>query len=70
MEKTSLSSNDLANLKDLFQENYLIIKQTKEYEKKVVNNELRLFLKQIRNDHEEILINILKLLDEKERIIW
>lgn len=69
MEKTSLSSNDLANLKDLFQENYLIIKQTKEYEKKVVNNELRLFLKQIRNDHEEILINILKLLDEKERII-
>ena len=69
MEKTSLSSNDLANLKDLFQENYLIIKQTKEYEKKAVNNELRLFLKQIRNDHEEILINILKLLDEKERII-
>lgn len=70
MEKTSLSPNDLANLKDLFQENYLIIKQTKEYEKKAVNNELRLFLKQIRNDHEEILINILKLLDEKERIIW
>lgn len=70
MEKTSLSPNDLANLKDLFQENYLIIKQTKDYEKKVVNNELRLFLKQIRNDHEEILINILKLLDEKERIIW
>lgn len=69
MEKTSLSPNDLANLKDLFQENYLIIKQTKEYEKKAVNNELRLFLKQIRNDHEEILINILKLLDEKERII-
>lgn len=69
MEKTSLSPNDLANLKDLFQENYLIIKQTKDYEKKVVNNELRLFLKQIRNDHEEILINILKLLDEKERII-
>ena len=70
MEKTSLSPNDLANLKDLFQENYLIIKQTKDYEKKAVNNELRLFLKQIRNDHEEILINILKLLDEKERIIW
>ena len=70
MEKTSLSPNDLANLKDLFQENYLIIKQTKDYEKKIVNNELRLFLKQIRNDHEEILINILKLLDEKERIIW
>ena len=69
MEKTSLSPNDLANLKDLFQENYLIIKQTKEYEKKAVNNELRLFLKQIRNDHEEILINILKLLDEKERTI-
>lgn len=69
MEKTSLSPNDLANLKDLFQENYLIIKQTKDYEKKAVNNELRLFLKQIRNDHEEILINILKLLDEKERII-
>lgn len=69
MEKTSLSPNDLANLKDLFQENYLIIKQTKDYEKRVVNNELRLFLKQIRNDHEEILINILKLLDEKERII-
>ena len=30
MEKLTLSPNDLTNLKELFQENYLIIKQTKE----------------------------------------
>ena len=31
MENLTLSPNDLTNLKELFNENYLIIKQTKEY---------------------------------------
>lgn len=69
MEKLALSPNDLINLKELFQENYLIIKQTKEYERKTHNNEIRLILKQIRDSHEENLLTIMKLLDEKERII-
>ena len=69
MEKLALSPNDLTNLKELFQENYLIIKQTKEYERKTYNNEVRLILKQIRDSHEENLLTIMKLLDDKERII-
>ena len=69
MEKLSLSPTDLTNLKELFQENYLIIKQTKEYERKTYENEIRLILKQIRNSHEENLLTIMKLLDDKERII-
>ena len=69
MEKLALSPNDLTNLKELFQENYLIIKQTKEYERKTYNKEVRLILKQIRDSHEENLLTIMKLLDDKERII-
>ena len=69
MEKLTLSPNDLTNLKELFQENYLIIKQTKEYERKTYDNEIRLILKQIRDSHEENLLTIMKLLDDKERII-
>ncbi len=69
MEKITLSPNDLTNLRELFQENYLIIKQTKEYEKKTYNNEIRLILKQIRDSHEDNLLTIMKLLDDKERII-
>lgn len=69
MEKIMLSPTDLTNLKELFQENYLIIKQTKEYERKTYNNEIRIILKQIRDSHEENLLTIMKLLDDKERII-
>ncbi len=69
MEKITLSPTDLTNLKELFQENYLIIKQTKEYERKTYNNEIRIILKQIRDSHEENLLTIMKLLDDKERII-
>ena len=69
MEKLNLSSNDLNNLKDLFNENYLILKQTKEYERKTINYEIKKVLKQIRDIHEQNLLIIMKLLDEKERII-
>lgn len=69
MEKLNLSPNDLNNLKDLFNENYLILKQTKEYERKTINYEIKKVLKQIRDVHEQNLLIIMKLLDEKERII-
>lgn len=69
MEKLALSPNDLTNLKELFNENYLIIKQTKEYERKTYNKEIKLILKNIRDTHEQNLLTIMKLLDEKERII-
>ena len=69
MKKIEISTNDLKNLKDLFSENYLIIKQTKEYEKKVFDDKNRIILKQIRDIHQDNLLTIMKLLDEKERII-
>ena len=69
MENITLSSNDLTNLKELFNENYLIIKQTKEYERKTYDKEIKIILKNIRDTHEQNLLTIMKLLDEKERII-
>ena len=69
MENLTLSPNDLTNLKELFNENYLIIKQTKEYERKTYDKELKIILKNIRDTHEQNLLTIMKLLDEKERII-
>lgn len=69
MENLTLSPNDLTNLKELFNENYLIIKQTKEYEKKTYDKEIKIILKNIRDTHEQNLLTIMKLLDEKERII-
>ena len=69
MEKLNLSPNDLNNLKDLFNENYLILKQTKEYERKTTNYDIKKILKKIRDVHEQNLLIIMKLLDEKERII-
>ena len=48
---------------------YLIIKQTKEYERKTTNKDIKIILKRIRDSHEENLLTIMKLLDEKERII-
>ncbi len=69
MENITLSSNDLTNLKELFNENYLIIKQTKEYERKTYDKEMKIILKKIRDTHEQNLLTIMKLLDEKERII-
>ncbi len=69
MEKLVLSPNDLTNLKELFQQNYLIIKQIKGYERKSFNNRIKVLLKQIRDIHEENLLTIMKLLDDKERII-
>ena len=69
MEYITLSSNDLTNLKELFNENYLIIKQTKEYERKTYDKEMKIILKKIRDTHEQNLLTIMKLLDEKERII-
>ena len=70
MEKVSLSKKDLMNLKELFEENYLILKQTKKYEKNSVDNNIKLLLKEIRNNHQDNLLTIMKLLDEKERILW
>ncbi len=69
MKKVTLSPNDLINLKEIFNENYLIIKQTKEYERKTTNKDIKIILKRIRDSHEENLLTIMKLLDEKERII-
>ena len=69
MENLTLSPNDLTNLKELFNENYLIIKQTKEYERKTYDKEMKIILKKIRDTHEQNLLTIMKLLDEKERII-
>ena len=69
MEKITLSPNDLNNLKKLFQENYLIIKQIKSFERKVFNNKIKVLLKELRDIHEENLLTIMKLLDDKERIM-
>lgn len=69
MKQLTLSPNDLINLKELFTENYLIIKQTKEYEKKSTNKDIKILLKEIKDTHEQNLITIMKLLDDKERIM-
>lgn len=69
MQKLTLSPNDLINLKELFNENYIIIKQVKEYERKTYDREIKLILKEIRDTHEQNLLTIMKLLDDKERII-
>lgn len=69
MENKTLSPTDLTNLKELFNENYLIIKQIKDYERKIKDFEVKVILKQIRDVHEKNLLTIMKLLDEKERII-
>ena len=42
MEKISLSKKDLMNLKELFEENYLILKQTKKNEKTITDNEIKI----------------------------
>ena len=57
MENITLSPNDLT------------IKQTKEYERKTYDKEMKIILKKIRDTHEQNLLTIMKLLDEKERII-
>lgn len=69
MENKTLSPTDLINLRELFNENYLIIKQVKEYERKLYDVEVKVILKEIRDVHEKNLLTIMKLLDEKERII-
>lgn len=69
MENKNLSPTDLINLRELFNENYLIIKQVKEYERKLYDLEVKVILKEIRDVHEKNLLTIMKLLDEKERII-
>ena len=69
MENKNLSPTDLINLRELFNENYLSIKQVKEYERKLYDVEVKVILKEIRDVHEKNLLTIMKLLDEKERII-
>ena len=69
MEKISLSKKDLTNLKELFEENYLILKQTKKDERKATDNDIKLLLKEIRNSHQDNLLTIMKIIDEKERIL-
>lgn len=69
MKKLTLSPNDLINLKEIFNENYLILKQTKEYERKTYDKDIKIILKKIRDTHEQNLLTIMKLLDDKERII-
>ena len=69
MEKISLSKKDLINLKELFEENYLIFKEIKKNEKKTIDNNIKVFLKDLRTSHQDNLLTIMKLLDEKERIL-
>lgn len=69
MEKVSLSKKDLINLKELFEENYLILKEIKKGERMVTDNSIKLLLKRMRNAHQDNLLTIMKLLDEKERIL-
>ena len=69
MEKVSLSKKDLINLKELFEENYLILKEIKKSERMVTDNSIKLLLKRMRNAHQDNLLTIMKLLDEKERIL-
>ncbi len=70
MGKISLSKQDLINLKELFEENYLVLKQIKEIEKVSRDYTIKLLLKNIRINHQDNLLTIMKLLDEKERILW
>ena len=69
MGKISLSKQDLINLKELFEENYLVLKQIKEIEKVSRDYTIKLLLKNIRINHQDNLLTIMKLLDEKERIL-
>ena len=69
MEKRSLSKKDLLNLKDLFEKNYLILKQVKNDERVILDTDLKLLLKDIRETHQDNLLTIMKLLDDKERIL-
>ena len=69
MENKNLSPTDLTNLKELFNENYLLIKQIKYYERKISALEIKVILKKLRDSHENNLLTIMKLLDDKERII-
>lgn len=69
MENVTLTKKDLINLKELFEENYLILKQTKKSEKNTIDSSVKLILKEIRNSHQDNLLTIMKLLDEKERIL-
>ena len=69
MEKVSLTKRDLLNLKELFIENYLILKQIGDNERNTIDTNTRIFLKEIRNAHQDNLLTIMKLIDEKERIL-
>ena len=69
MENVTLTKKDLINLKELFEENYLILKKTKKSEKNTIDSSVKLILKEIRNSHQDNLLTIMKLLDEKERIL-
>ncbi len=69
MENVSLTKRDLLNLKELFIENYLILKQIGDNERNTIDTNTRIFLKEIRNVHQDNLLTIMKLIDEKERIL-
>lgn len=69
MQKISLSKKDLINLKELFEENYLILKEIRKREKATINNSVKTLLKDMRTIHQDNLLTIMKLLDEKERIL-
>lgn len=69
MENITLSKTEVNSLKDIFNENYLIIKQINELENKIYDYNVRYFLKKVKTIHEKNLLTIMKLLDEKERFI-
>ena len=69
MKNISLSEKEMTNLKNIFNENYLMIKRVKEFEKKIYDENIRIILKEIRDSHEKNLLTVMKLLDEKERFI-
>lgn len=69
MKNITLTKKEVNNLKEIFNENYLAIKQIKEIENKTYKQDTRAFLKKIKTAHEKNLLTIMKLLDEKERFI-
>lgn len=69
MKNISLSEKEMTNLKNIFNENYLMIKRVKELEKKIYDENIRVILKEIRDSHEKNLLTVMKVLDEKERFI-
>lgn len=69
MENVYLSSKEMVNLEKIFNENYLMVKRIRDFEKDIYDDKVLALLKKLRDIHEKNLLIIMKLLDEKERFI-